>query len=123
MPDSVSSRIFRIPLCCLIMRKLKYTKFWFYQLFCVGVKLGLSHRGRSVAWRSSRIRELREILGPKWDEVTGDWRKLHNKELHALYSSPNFIRLVKLRRYEMGWACGMYGGGTEMHTGFFGGEN
>jgi hypothetical protein len=40
---------------------------------------------------------LREILGPKRGEVTGYWRKLHNEELHALYSSPN-IRLLILRR-------------------------
>jgi hypothetical protein len=34
-------------------------------------------------------RVLRRILGPKRDEVTGDWRELHNEELHNLYSSPN----------------------------------
>jgi hypothetical protein len=42
------------------------------------------------------------ILGPKRDEVTGEWRKLHNKELHDLYSSPGIIRIIKLRR--MRWA-------------------
>jgi hypothetical protein len=35
---------------------------------------------------------LRRIFGPRRDEVTGDWRKLHNEELHNLYSSPNIIR-------------------------------
>jgi hypothetical protein len=40
-------------------------------------------------------RVLRRILGPKRDEVTGDWRKLHNEELHNLYSSPNIIRMIK----------------------------
>jgi hypothetical protein len=39
-------------------------------------------------------RALRRIFGPR-DEVTGDWRKMHNEELHNLYSSPNIIRLVK----------------------------
>jgi hypothetical protein len=34
---------------------------------------------------------LRRIFGPKWDEVTGEWRRLHSKELYALYSSPNII--------------------------------
>jgi hypothetical protein len=38
---------------------------------------------------------LRRIFGPKRDEVTGEWRRLHNKELHALYSSPNIIRVIK----------------------------
>jgi hypothetical protein len=47
-------------------------------------------------------RVLRRILGPKRDEVTGDWRRLHNEELNDLYSSPNNIRVVKSRR--MRWA-------------------
>jgi hypothetical protein len=45
---------------------------------------------------------LKRIFGPKRDEVTGDWRKLHNEELHNLYSSPNIIRRIKTRR--MRWA-------------------
>jgi hypothetical protein len=40
---------------------------------------------------------LRRIFGPKRDDVTGDWRKLHNEELHILYSSPNIIRMIKSR--------------------------
>jgi hypothetical protein len=43
-------------------------------------------------------RVLRRIFGPKRDEVTGDWRKLHNGELHNLYSSPDIIRQIKSRR-------------------------
>jgi hypothetical protein len=43
-------------------------------------------------------RVLRRTFGPKRDEVTGGWRKLHNKEHHNLYSSPSIIRMVKLRR-------------------------
>jgi hypothetical protein len=42
-------------------------------------------------------RVLRRILGPKRDEVTGEWRKLHNEELHDLYSSPSIIRMIKLQ--------------------------
>jgi hypothetical protein len=38
---------------------------------------------------------LRRILGPKRDEVTGEWRTLHNKELYALYSSLNIIQVIK----------------------------
>jgi hypothetical protein len=40
---------------------------------------------------------LRRIFEPKRDEVTGEWRRLHNKELYALYSSPDVIRVIKLR--------------------------
>jgi hypothetical protein len=43
-------------------------------------------------------RNLRRIFGPKRDQVTGEWRKLHNEELHYLYSSPNIMRLIKSRR-------------------------
>jgi hypothetical protein len=45
-------------------------------------------------------RELRRIFGPKRDEVTGGWRKLHNEELHNLYSSPNIIRMMKAASQE-----------------------
>jgi hypothetical protein len=45
---------------------------------------------------------LRRIFGPKRDEVTGGWRKLHNEELHGLYSSPSIVRVIKARR--MRWA-------------------
>jgi hypothetical protein len=46
----------------------------------------------------SKNRMLRRIFGPKRDEVMGEWKKLHNKELHDLYSSPSIIRIIKLRR-------------------------
>jgi hypothetical protein len=43
-------------------------------------------------------RVLRRIFGPKRDEVTGEWRKLHNKELYALYSSPSITWVIKSTR-------------------------
>jgi hypothetical protein len=45
---------------------------------------------------------LRRIFGPKRDKVMGDWRRLHNEELNDLYSSPNIVGLIKLKR--MRWA-------------------
>ena len=45
---------------------------------------------------------LRKIFGANKDEFTGEWRKLHNAELHTLYSSPNIIRIIKSRRLR--WA-------------------
>ena len=47
-------------------------------------------------------RVLRNVFGPKRDEVTGEWRKQHNEELNNLYSLPNIMRVVKSRR--MRWA-------------------
>ena len=46
----------------------------------------------------SESRVFTRIFGPKRDEVTGEWRKLHNKELNDLCSSPNIIRVIKSRR-------------------------
>jgi hypothetical protein len=43
-------------------------------------------------------RVLRKIFGPKRDEATGEWRRLHNEELNDLYSSPNILRVIKSRR-------------------------
>jgi hypothetical protein len=58
-------------------------------------------------------RVLRRIFGPKRDEVTGGLRKLHNEEIHNLYSSPSIIRVMKSRVDEMGRACITNGGDEE----------
>jgi hypothetical protein len=52
--------------------------------------------------RVAENRVLRRIFGPKRNEVTGEWRRLHNKELYALYSLPNIIPVIKSRRLR--WA-------------------
>jgi hypothetical protein len=58
-------------------------------------------------------RVLRRILGPKRDEMTGEWRKLHNEELRDLYSSPSIIRIINLNNQveedEMGGSCSTNG--------------
>jgi hypothetical protein len=50
---------------------------------------------------------LRGVSGPKRDEVTGGWRKLHNKELHGLHSSPDIIRVIRSR--VMAWEGQTFG--------------
>jgi hypothetical protein len=63
-------------------------------------------------------RVLRKIFGTKRDEVMGDWRKLHNEELHNLYSSPNIIRMIKSRR--MRWTGHVARMGRRgMHIGYW----
>jgi hypothetical protein len=85
----------------------------------MGVKLGLSHILREEhRLRVFENRVLTSIFGPKRDEVTGEWRKLHNEELHNLYSSPDIIRQVKVK--EVGRACGMHGRGEKSVQGFGG---
>ena len=62
----------------------------------------LSHRGRTLGRGCSRIGYWGRYLGTKGDEVTGEWRKLHNEEFSDLYSSPVIIRVIKSRW--MRWA-------------------
>jgi PAS domain-containing protein len=58
-------------------------------------------------------RVLRRIFGLKRDEVTGDWRKLHNEELHDFYSSPDIIRMIKSRRMRWEGQVELIGGEEE----------
>jgi hypothetical protein len=62
---------------------------------------------------------LWRIFGLKKDEVTGEWRRLHNEERYALYSSPNIIRVIKARRLT-GRTYSMYGGEERCIQGFSG---
>ena len=64
---------------------------------------------------------LRKIFGSKMIEATGYWRKLHNEELSDLYCPPSFVRVIKLRKNEVGGACSAYGGEERCIQGF-GGE-
>jgi hypothetical protein len=63
-------------------------------------------------------RVLRRIFWPERVEVTGEWTRLHNKELYALYSSPNIIRVIKSRRLRLAGHVACMGRG-EVHTGFW----
>jgi hypothetical protein len=63
-------------------------------------------------------RVLRRVFGPKRDEITGKWRKLHNEKLHILYSSQNIIKQIKSRR--MRWAGHVARTGQESAQGFVG---
>ena len=65
---------------------------------------------------------LRRIFGPKRDEVTGEWRKLHNEELNDLYSSPNIVLVIKSRRMRWAGHVARMGGEVERRIQGFGGE-
>jgi hypothetical protein len=68
--------------------------------------------------RVFKNRVLRRIFGTKRNEVTGEWRKLHNEELHILYSSPNIIRQIK--ENEVGGTCSTHRRGEDCAQGFDG---
>jgi hypothetical protein len=55
-------------------------------------------------------RVLRKIFGPKREEITADWRRLHDEELHNLYRSPNITTGDQVKEYGMGGVFSMYGG-------------
>jgi hypothetical protein len=71
--------------------------------------------------RVSENRMLRRIYGPRRDEVTGEWRKLHNGELNGLYSLPNIVRVIKSRRLRWAGHVARMGKG-EVCTGFWWGN-
>jgi hypothetical protein len=73
--------------------------------------------GEESRLRFFENRELRKIFGPNKDEITEEWRRLHNKELYALYSSPDIIHVIQSRRLR--WAAHVARmGDRKQHTGF-----
>ena len=97
----IRCRIFCLPVFLSIQLKIKIYK----TILCPVVLYGCE--AWSLTMREERRLRmfenmvLRRIFGPKRDEVTGDWRKLHNKELNVLYSSPGTVRVIKSK---MRWA-------------------
>ena len=105
---------------CNITNKVTYLYFMYYWLNCVGhetfclrAKLKLLKfcgdqqaeekallvvDSRTAAFHLSSLLHARRIFGPKRDEVTEEWWKLHNEELNDLYSSPNIVRVIKSKR-------------------------
>jgi hypothetical protein len=65
-------------------------------------------------------RVLRRIFGPKRVEVTGEWRRLYNEELHVLYSSPTIVRVIKSRRMIWVTRVARMGEGRGVYRGFVG---
>jgi hypothetical protein len=61
---------------------------------------------------------LKKIFGPKREEVTGDWKKLHSEKLHGLYPSPNIIRVLTSRRMRYAGHMALVGG-RDVYTGFW----
>ena len=65
--------------------------------------------------RVSENRVLKRIFGPNRDEVTEEWRKLHNEELSNLYSQPNIVRVIKSRRMRWAWHVARVGERRGVH--------
>jgi hypothetical protein len=81
---------------------LKIVKITIYQIIMFPTALYGCETWSLTLMEKHRPRVLRRIFGPKRDEVTGSWRKLHNEELRNLYSSPSIIGMIKSRRLR--WA-------------------
>jgi hypothetical protein len=115
----IRSRTFCLLVCCRKTYKLEYTRLILpivlYGCETWSLKLREEHRLRVF-----ENRLLRRIFGPKGDEVTGEWRKLHNEEPPALYWSPSIIRILKSRR--MRWAGHVARIGKKEHVQVIGGN-
>ena len=76
----------------------KNMKIKIYRNIILPVLIGCETLREKCRLRVFENRVLRKIFGHKSEEITGEWRRLHNKELYALYSSPNIILVIKSRK-------------------------
>jgi len=80
------------------IQRLRYIKLLILPVVLYGCETRSLKLGEERRLRVFENRLLRRIFGPKRDEVTWDWRKLHNEELNGLYCSPSIVRVIKSRR-------------------------
>jgi len=95
-------RIFCLPVWYTKIIKIKIYRNIILSVVLYGCETWLLTLRGECRLRVFENRVLRRIFGPKRDEVTGEWRKLHNEELNYLHCSPNIVRVIKSRR--MRWA-------------------
>jgi hypothetical protein len=98
MLPTVQSKAFCLPVYCKKKLKMRIYKTIILAVVLYGCEtwsLTLKEKHRLRVFEN---KVLRRIFGPKRNEVTGGWRKLHNEELRYLYSSPSIIRIIKSRR-------------------------
>ena len=95
-------RIFCLPVCYPKNIRIKIHRIIILPVVLYGCETWSHKLRKKHRLREFENRVLRGICGPKRDEVTGEWRKLHNEELNDLYCSPNIMRVIITRR--MRWA-------------------
>jgi hypothetical protein len=92
----------------------KNLKIKIYRIIILPIVLDGGETWSLTLWEERRLRVfenkvLRRIFGPRRDEVTGEWRRLHNEESKSFVLLTQYCAGDKIGKNEMGWACGAYG--------------